>query len=77
MSLYVRVCVRSQLFLLYSKYNGAIFQEELAVIHGKVRTLIAANRTDLPHVDVQPIQTREKSPGPMHTPKDLLEMEGC
>ena len=55
----------------------APFQEELAVIHGKVRTLIAANRTDLPPVDVEPIQTREKSPGPMHTPKDLLEMEGC
>ncbi|XP_063677841.1 G1/S-specific cyclin-D3-like [Bolinopsis microptera] len=83
-------CLYDAIFALGSKYMELrrtlpelmshfvdINKDELAVIHSKVRTLIAANRTDLPHVDVEPLQSREKSPGPMHTPKDLLEMEGC
>lgn len=59
-------------------YNNIITthfpQEELAMIHGKIRALMAANRNDLPPVDQLP--PSDKSPGPIRTPKDLVEMAG-
>ena len=48
-------------------------QEELSVLHGKIRVLMAAHRSDLPPVDNAAVDG--KSPTPIHTPKDLMELE--
>lgn len=82
-------CLYDAVFALGSKYLQLrrsipelmgqfidVNKDELGVIHGKIRALLAAHRSDLPPVEqAAPEPVHNKAPSPILTPTDVVQID--
>ena len=54
---------------LFCQFSNEYFQEELGIVHGKIRALMESNRNDLP-----PVEPVEDKPSPLLTPTDVAQL---